>query len=741
MAAMYKSLLWMIAVTLLVGVAQAQDTTLPLDLEPITAANASRIEPLAVFGRGTIGRTVWSPDGKTLAVRGSLGLWLYSAENWESPILLDIDEGRVVSSAFSPDSRFIATINWPFWYGYGQTSSVWEVATGEKRFDIRQGTKVIYSPNGESLAIGSDSGNVYLLDAQTGDLLATIDAHSSQIADITFSPDGTFIASSSLDSHGPGTIITPSDHTVRIWDVEQALQDKELTSEAAKMVLNDVGDHVYNLQLSANNHGLAYQLSECCTVLWSLVTQTKLLELPPNQPFAFDEDAVLYQEGTNLVRYDMETGQSETLFEVQGALQFESTHGNSPIPYTVNDGTLQMWGGETSSSVMLEDADGVNSGQVNHKRLLLVVEGEIRIWDIDSGAKVAALSGFVPDTRRMGTTMSPDGKLLAYALGDDQIHLLNLETWVETTDIVGNTPLAFSPDNRFLAFERNQQVVIWDLVESTSLATLPLGRIIFSPNGEKLVVLPNYDPPLIYDTETWDQILLLPNSDDVLFNADGSLLLATYPYVGGPAAGLWDVEAGREISNLRRFGRPVDGLDFRPNGRPVVATYNDYNGFVEIFDVRRGRRRHVLELPLQLRNGVVAPDPYPSAYNVEISPNGNFAAFETYEFRDTQSLYLWDLQTDKHRVLLAYEMSGLSNITFSRDESLLLLAGSDYISGGSANLDRSIYLYDVKTGEQLRVLTGHADPVWGLDITPDNKLIVSSSTDGTVRLWGVPQHD
>jgi WD40 repeat protein len=36
------------------------------------------------------------------------------------------------------------------------------------------------------------------------------------------------------------------------------------------------------------------------------------------------------------------------------------------------------------------------------------------------------------------------------------------------------------------------------------------------------------------------------------------------------------------------------------------------------------------------------------------------------------------------------------------------------------------------------VLTGHAQSVVGLAFSPDGNSLLSASTDGTLRLWGLP---
>jgi hypothetical protein len=55
----------------------------------------------------------------------------------------------------------------------------------------------------------------------------------------------------------------------------------------------------------------------------------------------------------------------------------------------------------------------------------------------------------------------------------------------------------------------------------------------------------------------------------------------------------------------------------------------------------------------------------------------------------------------------------------------------------SASSDNTLKLWDVATGEELATLTGHSDSVNAVAITPDNKQVVSASSDNTLKLWDV----
>ena len=89
---------------------------------------------------------------------------------------------------------------------------LWDVATGTNIATLQGAYEctvfsVSFSPDGTTLASGSWDGTVKLWDVATGTNIATLQGHSSGVSSVSFSPDGTTLASGS------------SDDTVKLWDV------------------------------------------------------------------------------------------------------------------------------------------------------------------------------------------------------------------------------------------------------------------------------------------------------------------------------------------------------------------------------------------------------------------------------------------------------------------------------------------------------------------------------------------
>ena len=85
---------------------------------------------------------------------------------------------------------------------------------------------VSFSPDGTKVASGSRDNTVKLWDVTSGECLQTLEGHSLYVNSVSFSPDGTKVASGS------------SDETVKLWDVTsgECLQTLEGHSDYVKSV-------------------------------------------------------------------------------------------------------------------------------------------------------------------------------------------------------------------------------------------------------------------------------------------------------------------------------------------------------------------------------------------------------------------------------------------------------------------------------------------------------------------------
>jgi WD40 repeat protein len=192
-------------------------------------ASASRDRTVKLWGTST-GRELFtfrghqgdvlavrfSPDGKRIASAGldqTVKLWdpatgeiLMSLECTSTEGGVGLKQGML---AFSPDGRRLAGCQTP-----GNTSAgevrVWDAATGQRLLTIPAHSNhinaVTYSPDGTRLATASNDKTIKLWEAATGEEILTLRGHNAGVLALAFSPDGQRLATGSID------------HTVRIWE-------------------------------------------------------------------------------------------------------------------------------------------------------------------------------------------------------------------------------------------------------------------------------------------------------------------------------------------------------------------------------------------------------------------------------------------------------------------------------------------------------------------------------------------
>jgi WD40 repeat protein len=294
------------------------------------------------------------------------------------------------------------------------------------------------------------------------------------------------------------------------------------------------------------------------------------------------------------------------------------------------------------------------------------------------------------------------------------------------------TGLAFSPDGFSLASaSRDGTIRLWDVYTASERAILAghTDRVLdvaYSPDGSRVASASLDGTIRLWDAGSGAQITSFNHgapASYVAYSPDGSRVASggDNPDAGGGLSGLarvWNTSDGSELAAIEVYG-PVSGVGFLNNNTLVVATQGKDcslgGGAVELYDVGSG------SLALSFENS----SQWITALAVDAATGLIAASGQTGLCTGNGTVWVW-------------ATNGALQATFDHggDTGVVALV-FDPIGGlvASASTNGAVRLWDIGTGGQIAVLTGH-NKAHSVAISPDGVRVASGGADNTVRLWG-----
>jgi WD40 repeat protein len=492
--------------------------------------------------------------------------------------------------------------------------------------------EVSFSPDGKTLASTSLDKTVKLWDVGTGKELKTLKGHQEAVNSVSYSPDGKTLASAS------------DDKTVKLWDVGTGKELKTLKGHQ---------DWVYSVSYSPDGKTLASASWDKTVKLWDVVTGKELKTLKGHQEAVWSVS--FSPDGKTLASASWD--KTVKLWDVVTGKELKTLKGHQDLVYSVSyspDGkTLASGSGDKT----------------------------VKLWDVGTGKELKTLNGH--QDKVWSVSFSPDGKTLASASEDETVRIWEVinsketpisqplrgyeaEVWAEVWAV------AFSPDGKQIVSGGSDKTLrIWDAETGKATKTLQghageVRALAYSPDG-KYIVSGSYDKTLrLWDADKGKAIRTLQGHTDMVFSVafspDGKRIVSSS---ADKTLRIWDAETGKAIATLQGHTEGVISVAFSPDGKRIVSSSND------------------------------------------------------------KTLRIWDTETGKAIRTLPGHTDAVGSVAFSPD-------GKRIVSG---SYDKTLRLWDAETGKAIRTLPGHTDWIYSVAFSPDGKRIVSGSADKTLRLW------
>ncbi|KAG1881909.1 quinon protein alcohol dehydrogenase-like superfamily, partial [Suillus tomentosus] len=181
---------------------------------------------------------------------------------------------------------------------------------------------------------------------------------------------------------------------------------------------------------------------------------------------------------------------------------------------------------------------------------------------------------------------------------------------------------------------------------------------------------------------------------------------------------LWDIDTGKVMGRWIGHTERVNSVCWSRDGQQVLSGSTD--GIARQWDVENGRAMHT---PIKAGHTWV----WAAVYSPDMTLFATGGSEQPWDTEDNSPVKIWDAKIGQLIATLEGHTRWVFCLVRTPDGKML-------ISGSS---DQSIRTWSTSTWKQLAVLEGHTGSVQSIAISPNGRILASASLDNTARLWNL----
>jgi WD40 repeat protein len=396
---------------------------------------------------------------------------------------------------------------------------------------------------------------------------------------------------------------------------------------------------------------------------------------------------------------------------------------------TSRDGTACLWRTHTGYEVrrFRGDPSGVRHAAFSPGGGYLVAHGTTcaRIWRVDTGEEAAQLMKHGAEFRALA--VSADDRHVLTSCEDDSVRLLDADDGRELhmLQLWGATAVALSPCGRWVLAGGDDLagdglwadewggIALWEVDSGRFVRRLtptwPEDCLLaFSPDGKYILGSQLGGQAWVWERETGREVGRFDGLEHgpAVFAPDGRSVAAG----AGSGVALWDVQSGDALHRFTCFfGTRIDAAAFSPEGDRLLT--GTVAGVVDIWDVKTGK--HVLTCEGRKEwggctGGVSLPG---GATSVAFSPDGRLVLAGC-----SDAAQLWTADDGAAICEYTTQADAVVKACFTSDAQSMVTAGGS-----------TVHVWDLRTGQEARRLTGHLPSIRSLAVAPDGGQVLANS--------------